>query len=89
MKTFIDADIIESNRQQEEDYAAFEWMLKHPRLARIKELWFIIWFWTMENTICRCVGHTIEDAGSYAGPDSGAEHLACTRCCWEFHHIYY
>lgn len=38
---------------------------------------------------CRKEGHRWEDAGSYAGPDSGAEHFACARCGDSFHHTYY
>ncbi len=38
---------------------------------------------------CRRWGHNIEDNGSYAGPDSGADHMVCVRCDEHFSHIYY
>jgi hypothetical protein len=38
---------------------------------------------------CRLFDHKLIDAGSYANPDSGAEHLECTRCGWTFYHTYY
>jgi hypothetical protein len=39
--------------------------------------------------LCDLFGHHYEDSGSYATPDSGAEHFECSRCHHSFHHIYY
>lgn len=38
---------------------------------------------------CRVHGHDMIDDGSYAGPDSGAECLVCTRCGYSWSHTYY
>ena len=38
--------------------------------------------------LCRN-GHNWVDAGSYGTPESGADHLRCTRCEIEWSHQYY
>lgn len=39
--------------------------------------------------VCKHFGHHIVDNGSYATPDSGAEHHCCDRCGQHWDHIYY
>lgn len=48
--------------------------------------WILKYEWA--RLVCRIKGHRIVDLSSI-GPESGIEHLACTRCGWEFEHIYY
>lgn len=39
--------------------------------------------------ICKHKGHKLTDAGSYAGPEGGTEHLECTRCGFTFTNVMY
>lgn len=39
--------------------------------------------------VCDLIGHELRDAGSYAGPDSAADHFTCSRCHKNFDHTYY
>jgi hypothetical protein len=46
-------------------------------------------FWVCGKA-CEILGeHQIEDAGSYAGPDSAYESYVCLRCGEEWSHTYY
>ena len=38
--------------------------------------------------LCRH-GHNMVDNGSYGTPESGADHLVCTRCGYSWSHQYY
>ena len=49
----------------------------------------ILWIEAKRVLICNRRGHDLEDTGSYAGPDSGAEDLTCKRCGFHFRHVYY
>lgn len=54
-------------------------------LMKVEELCRII----VGLTICRWRGCKIECIYSWANPESGGEHLYCSRCHWEDHIIYY
>lgn len=54
-----------------------------PRLFLV-ELIFVVW----AILICKVKGHDIKCKG-YCSPDSGVEHVYCTRCGWEHKITYY
>lgn len=54
----------------------------------IPERCFNVYFWMMEHTICKRLGHDwIDD--SYGGPDSGCMAGHCERCGHSFRHNLY
>jgi hypothetical protein len=42
-----------------------------------------------EAFACQIAGHTYEDNGSYAGPDSAEESFACRYCGWTWSVVLY
>ena len=43
----------------------------------------------VRSYFCRRRGHDLVDAGSYGGPEGGADHYECRRCGQDFSHTYY
>ncbi len=60
--------------------------------------WFI-WYVTKQEyyhikhlllcLVCYYMGHSMEDAGSFANGETGQDHMECKRCGFTFDHIYY
>lgn len=55
--------------------------------------WWLYGIWCGARTArsiltCEVAGHAYADHSQF-GPDSGAEHICCTRCGWSFSHTYY
>jgi len=65
------------------------------RLVRLLAIWLLIdgyfsyLYHPVLRLICRCRGHNVVDDGSYANPESGADHLRCDRCSESWSHTYY
>jgi hypothetical protein len=55
------------------------------RMDAAHDTW-LQWLSTAEMAVCE---HEWEDAGSYAGPDTGYDSHQCRKCGLTFEHTYY
>ena len=89
IETLINADEVEQEKLMRRDYEMMQFYFKHPHITKLVD-WFMEHYSELAYAlICKRFGHKIIDNGSYAGPESGADHLMCIRCGQHFDHIYY
>jgi hypothetical protein len=60
---------------------------------RLRYIWYVVegmyYVLLLERLVCSRWGHDIVDDGSYATPESAADHLRCDRCWQSWSHAYY
>lgn len=87
--TLLNADYEQYYSDMEEVAAGIEFAFAHPYIARIWSFFRYEISGYVSSLYCKYAGHDIEDAGSYATPESGADHLRCKRCGESWYHQYY
>jgi len=87
--SLLNADTDQMYKDMEEADRETRFAMSHPRIFSA-----YVWTWLLPrfyilSLICSYRGHNTEDDGSYATPDSGADHLRCSRCGKSWSHTYY
>jgi len=88
--TLLDADLEESDRENEAHYQDMRFMMAHPKIWQVKTLFLVdLPSFFHRNITCKLFDHDIQMDGWF-GPDSGGEDWWCKRGCgFGGRHIYY